>query len=223
MSIEETLEDSLTAGMVRPGPKGGRRDTNRKQRFAEVQDAALTLFLDRGLDAVAIEDIAKSAGMAKSNFYRYAESKEALVEAILAPLRDEVFDAYDRCAADCADAADGKALTAAYMALAFQLLRTNDQHQRRVMLFLQEARGADAGPRQVIRQFERDVIARSIALTEIAHARGTLRKIPPHISAHIVVGAVERILLAYLRDHVFKNAAEVVQSLVRLVMEGIVD
>jgi AcrR family transcriptional regulator len=221
MSIYEPTEDPLTAGMVRPGPKGGRRDTNRRQRLAEIHESALTLFLERGLDGVAIEDIAKSASMAKSNFYRYAESKEALVEAILAPLRDAIFEAYDRCAADCADASDGRALTAAYMALAFQLLRIIDQQQQRVMLFLQEARGADTGPRQFVRAFERELLARSIALTEVAHARGTLRKIPAHISAHIVVGAVERILLAYLRDKVFKNAAEVVQSLVRLVMEGI--
>jgi len=191
-------------------------------RTAALHAAAVELFLARGLDAVTLEDIATAADMSKSNFYRYAKDKDELVEDIVAPIRDAIFEAYDRCRDDCAAAVEPRELTAAYMTLAFELLRLIDSEKRVVMFFLQEARGPDVGPRQPIRAFERSIIERSIELTLVAHEHGTLKKIPPAVSAHIVVGAVERLLLAYLRDGVFRNAAEVVQALVRLVMEGIV-
>jgi AcrR family transcriptional regulator len=225
MSTQRTLSpeplEMIASASRRPGPSDGRRATNRRRREDTLRQEALRLFGERGLEAVAVEDIAAAAGMSKSNFYRYAANKDELVVALFAPFKDAIFAAFDRCDAACMRATEPRELTAAYMALAFELLKLVEAEREVVMLFLQEARGPDHGARMPIRALERELLARSVSLTEIAHRHGTLRKIPATVSAFIVVGAVERLLLAYLRDGVFRNAGEVVQALVRLVMEGI--
>ena len=58
-------------------------------------------------------------------------------------------------------------------------------------------------------------------MTQVAHDKGLLKKIPPLVSALAVMGAVERLLMAHLRDGLFDNPADAVRHLVRFVMEGI--
>jgi AcrR family transcriptional regulator len=45
----------------------------------EVAGIAIGLFLDRGYDAVSVEDIAASAGMSERSFFRYFPTKEAVL------------------------------------------------------------------------------------------------------------------------------------------------
>ena len=45
----------------RPGPPGGKRDVNRKRRTHAIARAALGLFLERGVESVTIDDIAREA------------------------------------------------------------------------------------------------------------------------------------------------------------------
>ena len=70
---------------LRPGPKGGKRDINRRRRTKEICDAGLSLFLQRGIEGVTIDDIVKSASVAKGSFYRYFQDKSDLVAAIFGP------------------------------------------------------------------------------------------------------------------------------------------
>ena len=81
----------------RPGRVGGVRDLNRKERVKSLSDAALQLFLSRGLDVVTIDDITQMTGVAKGTFYRYFDDKEALVEALVAPVRSEMIAGLTAC------------------------------------------------------------------------------------------------------------------------------
>ena len=47
-----------------------------EQRFATILDAAMALFQEKGLENVTLTDIGIRAGTAKSNLYRYFESRE---------------------------------------------------------------------------------------------------------------------------------------------------
>jgi len=205
----------------RPGPKGGKRDQNRRRRLAELCDAALELFLERGIEAVTIDEIARAAGMAKGNFYRYVEDKRDLVDALVAPLAAAVDAAMDRCEATTGAATDVAGLNAAYMALALDLLAAYTAHRDVVRLYLQEARGPGSGARAPVAELEARVTARTIALTRVAHEHQLLAKIPPEVSALAVIGATERLLHAHLRDGLFDDEAQIATSLVRMVMEGI--
>lgn len=65
-----------------------RRPAQKEQRRRELLASAIEL-LDGGLDAVTLSAIARTAGVAKSNVYRYFESRE---EILLELLLDDLVD-----------------------------------------------------------------------------------------------------------------------------------
>ena len=205
----------------RPGPVGGKRDTNRKVRSDALVKAGLKLFLERGVENVTVDEIAREAGTAKGNFYRYANDKTDLVEAIIQPLTAAFDDAFERCEVNIGAARTTNELTSAYLRLAMDVSQAIGKDPNIALLYLQEARAPSIGARTPIAIFDRRVTDRAIALTEHAHKHGLLKKVPPAVSARVVIGAVERLLMAQLRDKVFDNPADVVRTLVMIVMEGI--
>ena len=84
----------------RPGKAGGKRARNRQQRTDALIEAGLQLFLERGVENVPIDDIAREAGMAKGNFYRYfddmhhgfAAARGDFGDALNKQRRDEAVD-----------------------------------------------------------------------------------------------------------------------------------
>ena len=69
--------------MTAPARARGRPRTKPAElRREELLDAAQQLFLDKGIAATSIDDIASAADVAKGTFYLYFPSKEALLAAI---------------------------------------------------------------------------------------------------------------------------------------------
>ena len=60
-----------------------------EQRRAAILEAALALFEARGLENVSLNDIAKRVGIAKSNLYRYFDSREHIYLRVLQRLAGE--------------------------------------------------------------------------------------------------------------------------------------
>jgi len=214
-------DDASPSPAKRPGRAGGKRDTNRRERTDSLYRAALTLFLERGVENVTVDEIAKAAGTAKGNFYRYATDKRELVEALMSPVATGFDAAFSKCEESLARATSAGQLTSSFMGLALELFDIVKTHPDVVRLWLQESRAPGVGARAPIAAFEQRLTARTVELTTVAHRHGLLKKIPPTVSALAVVGAVERLLIAHLRDNAFPNPADVVRHLVQLVMEGI--
>ncbi len=63
------------------GATEGRRELKRRQTRERIEEAAMSLFLERGFDATTIEDIAERAGVSKRSFFDYFPSKEEVVFA----------------------------------------------------------------------------------------------------------------------------------------------
>ncbi|OAV55944.1 TetR family transcriptional regulator [Rhizobium sp. WYCCWR10014] len=59
----------------------GRRERKRRQTRARIENAAMTLFLQRGFEATTIEDITEAADVSKRSFFDYFPSKEEVVFA----------------------------------------------------------------------------------------------------------------------------------------------
>lgn len=70
----------MTAAPVRA--RGRPRTKPAELRREELLDAAQQLFLDKGIGATSIDDIASAAHVAKGTFYLYFPSKEALLQAL---------------------------------------------------------------------------------------------------------------------------------------------
>jgi len=59
------------------------RQRRKDARPAELLDAALDVFVEKGFAATRIDDIAARAGVSKGTLYLYYESKEALLKAVV--------------------------------------------------------------------------------------------------------------------------------------------
>ncbi|AHF82227.1 TetR family transcriptional regulator [Rhizobium leguminosarum bv. trifolii WSM1689] len=65
----------------RTGTTEGRRERKRRQTRERIEQAAMTLFLQRGFEATTIEDITEAADVSKRSFFDYFPSKEEVVFA----------------------------------------------------------------------------------------------------------------------------------------------
>src|SRR4051812_12759216 len=59
----------------------GIRDRTREVLRAQLADAVLAVFLERGYSSVTVEDAARGAGISRATFFRYFGSKEDVVVA----------------------------------------------------------------------------------------------------------------------------------------------
>ena len=60
-----------------------RRPEQKQERVDTILDAAATLLDEEGLEGTGLNAIAREAGMSKPNLYRYFESREAILLAVL--------------------------------------------------------------------------------------------------------------------------------------------
>src|ERR1700752_2172194 len=66
-----------------PGFQRARQPAQIEQRREAILRAGLVLFQRRGLENVSLTDIAREVGLAKSNIYRYFESREHIYLVVL--------------------------------------------------------------------------------------------------------------------------------------------
>jgi AcrR family transcriptional regulator len=205
----------------RPGPVGGVRDTNRKEKAQAIGDAALHLLLERGIDAVSVDDIMSRAGMAKGGFYRYFSSQTALVEQLIEPARALIIGALKTCSVDLRTASTRDAQFAAYRKVGDAVATLLMEHPGEVRLYLQECRAPANGPRVPIVELSKTVAKFAVDLTAQAQAHGILKPIPVPVSALTVVGAAERLLLAVLQEEDVGNPLLVPEALTTLILDGL--
>ncbi len=74
---------SVETGEFKRGPGGRPTQAEAKRRHVALLETAMQVFLERGLDAASIEEIAKQAGVAKRFLYaRYRDKSELFVAAV---------------------------------------------------------------------------------------------------------------------------------------------
>ncbi|HYF57714.1 MAG TPA: TetR/AcrR family transcriptional regulator [Burkholderiaceae bacterium] len=80
-------------------PAGGapRWERRKESRPAELLDAALELFVERGYAATRLDDIAARAGVSKGTLYLYFANKEELFKALI---RENIVSLIDRFRAE---------------------------------------------------------------------------------------------------------------------------
>lgn len=217
------LEVTTPRGLLlkRPGPPGGVRDTNRLKKTQAIRDAALALFLDRGVEGVSVDDIMKAAQMAKGSFYRYFADQAALMEDLMAPLRGRLVEALEVCAAELAGSATREAQTAVFRRIAVILTSLLTEYPGQVRLYLQECRAPGVGARRPIVELAKRVTATARDMTSQAQQSGLAKAGNVAVAALTVVGAVERLLLALLLREDIGDHAAVPPVVLSTLLEGI--
>ncbi len=207
--------------LERPGREGGKRAENRKQRIHALETAALRLFLQYGVEAVTIDQIVDGAQTAKGSFYRYFRDKSDLVEAVVAPLADEVRRSFERCATALRAEENAADLPQHYQALGEDLFRIVLHYPEVVRLYLHEARGPKSGARVPIVKLAEDVLDSATLLSDIAREQGLLRPLAGRLSAIVVVGAVDLLLTRLFAGDDISPVIEMPSKLVSLVLDGV--
>ena len=209
------------APTLRPGPAGGARERNRRERTRDLTGAALGLFLERGIDGASIEQIAKAAGVGKATFYAYFAEKEELLATLLAPFRDNALAAMDRCHDHLALATNFDHMRAACVQLGVDLYAAFLDNLDVLRLLLQESRGPGVGARRPVRALYDDIVDRAVQHNRTALERGLIRPIHPRVSALINLGAIERLGMGFLCGDDLGDPGAAVRSLVEGLLAGL--
>ena len=210
------------AGPVeRPGAFGGKRDLNRRKRVQDLVDAGLLLFLERGIEAVTIDEVAREAGMAKGNFYRYFRDKADLVEAVIEPVASTTREAIQECDEMLRQANGRGDAVAAYGQLGNRLIGALAMYPDGMCLYLQERRAPATTARQAISDLATELDDRAMSLSQVAVDRNLVAISDPRVSALAVLGAVEALALASVRNQVKMDPIETTKRLISIVLEGL--
>ncbi|NLE49368.1 MAG: TetR/AcrR family transcriptional regulator [Sandaracinaceae bacterium] len=206
----------------RPGPEGGKRDRNRRERSAALINAGLDLFLEFGIEQTSIDDIAKNASMAKGNFYRYFDDKASLVELIIAPLAQELRLAFHRCEEKLRAANTPEALAAAYSELSLTFGILSAQRPKALRLYLQEKRAPQSPSRGAIHRLASEIEESAMRLSRYAVEGGLVRVGDHRVGVLFVIGAAEQLTLSRLNGAIDADDATVVRVVVQMMLEGII-
>jgi AcrR family transcriptional regulator len=207
--------------LARPGPVGGKRDENRKQRRAEFEASALGLFLAQGIEGTTIDHIVAKTGAAKGSFYRYYEDKADLVAAILEPVRVSLFATFTNAEKAIEAAADERSLLDTYLMLSFAISGVLYENRHVALLYLQESRAPGVGARAPLRALSDGISEAALRLTMVARSRGLLRDLDPRVTSLAVLGATERLLFETFKDSGFQEPLKVAEALISMVMDGL--
>lgn len=204
----------------RPGPAGGKRDENRQRRTRALGEAALGLFLARGIEAVTIDDIVEEAGTAKGSFYRYFADKTALVEALVAPVGTTVRAAFASAAEALEQTSDNAGLPSVYRGIAMALASVVLEHPDAVRLYLQECRAPGTGARAPIAVLAKDIHKGTVDLAQMARVHKLVRDIPAAIVATSVQGACEALVWRVLAGEELAPLDEIPDALIGIILDG---
>jgi AcrR family transcriptional regulator len=205
----------------RPGPEGGVRAATRRARTEALANGALRLFLERGIAAVSIDDIATRSKVAKATFYTYFSDKSDVLDALLLPVSTRVLAALDLCETSLRDARSPDQLVVAYQTLALTLAVTLQENAAVALLYLQESRAPSVGARSSIANLALEIRTRAVRLTVAAHAHGLLRDIDPRVSAVAVVGSAEAMLFEVLSGRNLGDPLEATETLIDMILRGL--
>jgi AcrR family transcriptional regulator len=177
--------------------------------------------LERGIEAVTIDEVAREAGMAKGNFYRYFRDKADLVEAVIEPVASTTRHAIQECDAQLREANGRDEAVAAYGQLGNRLAGALALYPDAMCLYLQERRAPATTARQAISDLATELDDRAMTLSQVAADREFVTISDPRVSALAVLGAVEALALASVRNQVQMDPVETTKSLISIVLEGL--
>jgi len=206
----------------RPGPEGGKRDANRREKVRLLCDVSLGLFCDGGVEAVTIDEVVAKANVAKGSFYRYFSGKEELVETLFSPLAEEMRSLSEATQDALRATTSSVELSQAYLDLATTVARLLASNLEILRLYLQENRGPAVGARRPIINLAKEIDQIAFDLTEVARSQGLLRSdYDLKVGSLTSLGAAERLLFSYVRGDNLGSPAMVSAELIQVILNGV--
>jgi AcrR family transcriptional regulator len=185
MPLRRQSPDAADEGPSRPAaPRWQRR---KEARPAEILDAALSVFAEKGFAAARLEQVARRAGVSKGTLYLYFDSKEALFEAVVrSAIVPRIADAESLLAAHDGSAAEllGK------LYRAFADVMADPKVSAIPKLVISEAGNFP----ELARFYLREVVSRGLRLMQAVLERGVARgefiPVDPHHATRLLIAPV---------------------------------
>jgi AcrR family transcriptional regulator len=167
------------------------RERNKARARAEIADAALRLFFDRGFEGVTVEEIVRAAGVSRRTFFRYFETKEDALLADYPELNARLGEAL--ATTEPGDAIN--AIRAGLHEMADWYIERSDAVLARSKVIRDTSLNVAARNLEFLTQWERGV-AHAIANQAGADAGDLL----PRTAAAMIVGAFRAALTQWVRS-----------------------
>lgn len=168
-------------------------------RPAELLDAALDVFFEKGFAAARLEDIAARAGVSKGTIYLYFQSKEDVFEALVRAIPQPNVEQLRALAADASVPADAMLRRV----LTFMGALLGDS---RMALFPRLIIAEGGRFPKLAETYKREIISRGVgvitSIIERGIAEGRFRKVDP---THAAYGAISPVLFVAIWRTTFER------------------
>jgi AcrR family transcriptional regulator len=190
----------------------GRRARKKAQTRRNIYEAATALFLERGYDAVTIDDVCRAADVAKGTFFLHFPTKDALLAVYGRLATDEL---QPLLASQRGSAAS--ALRSIFRALSARA----EEHAELVRLTVRETLARPVAMAQSTAQ-GRSLGEILIAVVRRGQASGELRRsVVPEVAGAVLVGAYFAIVNAWAAEKPPFDLSEAADHALKIVMQGL--
>jgi AcrR family transcriptional regulator len=192
---------------------------NRDERRQSLIEAARDQFADKGYHATTVDDITRTAGVAKGTFYLYFSEKREVYYEVIRSFMELVKD----IGSSVSDEPDSPLdFFERVEAAAERLMAIYLENSKLARLAYRESMGMDSKLEEMIRNFYREIAEVEARNIQVGMQLGIIRKVHPLLTAYAHIGIVERVLLAIMDDpDDFPDPREVMRQTLRLVFEGL--
>ncbi len=190
---------------------------NTRERYQAILQTAIKLFGERGYQAVSIDEIARTAGVAKGLVNYHFGSKEKLLEEVLRQGTSALFDQLDAVAHRAGSAKEKiRAAVELYLAIA----STGPALTQMAMTATFDATYSEHF-RKLWQSFMEENLSRFADLIEEGIERGEFKPVDSRLVTQFVMAmAFEVLRLAMLRQEPL-NPPEAADQVTRILFEGI--
>jgi len=197
---------------ARPGP-------TRDERRQSLLDAARLLFAEKGYHDTTVDDVTRTANVAKGTFYLYFSEKREIYYEVIRVFLEWVKEAgviFDSPTASPA------AFVEQTRTNARNLIRVLTENRQLTRMAYGEAAGLDARLTELWRQFYREIAEVQAGNLTLAMKLGVIRRCHPLLQAYVHIGMVERVMLELLEHpQDFPPIDQLVDEMLRIGYEGI--
>jgi AcrR family transcriptional regulator len=188
------------------------RERNKARARAEIADAALRLFFDRGFEGVTVDEIVSAAGVSRRTFFRYFETKEDALLADYPQLNALLSESL--AASEPDNAMD--AIRAGLHAMADWYVERSDAVLVRSKVIRDTSLNVAARNLEFLTKWERGV-AYAVA-NQIGSAPGELL---PRTAAAMIVGAFRAALTQWVRSSCGEDLHALTDQALDLIEQGL--
>lgn len=203
--------------MVSPVMKRSRSSYSSKERYYAILQAAEILFSEKGYPGVSIDEIARSAGVAKGLINYHFDSKENLLIHVLSKQTTTLFAQLDSVTS-MHDTAKGKIRAAVEIYLS--VASAGPALTRMAMMAVFEAAYSES-IRKLWLAFMEQNLDRFTALIEEGIARGEFKPVDSHLVTQLVMAMAFEVLRTSTLKQEPLNARETADQVTRILFEGI--